>query len=73
MTCGAQYGTYGSYTRRGTSPGLALREYAGDGACSPHRITTYSYLAAEPGLLRRPVQPGDRAPSSPHFHRPPCE
>ncbi|XP_052752848.1 actin-binding LIM protein 2 isoform X1 [Galleria mellonella] len=62
-----QYGTYG----RAVSPGLQLREYRSAGECSPHRITTYSYLAAEPGYLRRPLQPYDRPPTSPHFHRPP--
>ncbi|CAH2984827.1 unnamed protein product [Chilo suppressalis] len=35
----------------------------------PHRITAYSYLAAEPAPLRRPLQPAP--PASPHFHRPP--
>lgn len=58
------------YGYRAVSPGLALREYRED-TCSPHRITTYSYLAGEPATLRRCVQPYDRPPTSPHFHRPP--
>ncbi|XP_041985409.1 actin-binding LIM protein 2 isoform X2 [Aricia agestis] len=57
------------YGYRCTSPGLVLREYGRD--TSPHRITTYSYLAGEPAPLRRPLQPADRPPASPHFHRPP--
>ncbi|XP_013165307.1 PREDICTED: uncharacterized protein LOC106116112 [Papilio xuthus] len=71
---GSYCSPYSSLTRkygyRGVSPGLALR---GDrsGASSPHRITTYSYLASEPATLRRCVQPYDRPPTSPHFHRPP--
>lgn len=60
------------YGYRAVSPGLTLREYRDD-TCSPHRITTYSYLAGEPATLRRCVQPYDRPPTSPHFHRPPCE
>ncbi|KAM3956509.1 actin binding LIM protein Uncoordinated 115a isoform 2-T2 [Aphomia sociella] len=70
-----KYGAYGACGAYGScgraSPGLVLREYRDAGACSPHRITTYSYLAAEPGSLRRPLQPHDRPPTSPHFHRPP--
>ncbi|XP_026499418.2 actin-binding LIM protein 3 isoform X3 [Vanessa tameamea] len=71
---GSYCSPYSSLTRkygyRAVSPGLALREYRDD-ACSPHRITTYSYLAGEPATLRRCVQPYDRPPASPHFHRPP--
>ncbi|XP_075986523.1 actin binding LIM protein Uncoordinated 115a isoform X5 [Anticarsia gemmatalis] len=59
------------YGYRAVSPGLVLREYRDAGACSPHRITTYSYLTSEPNYLRRPLQPYDRATTSPHFHRPP--
>lgn len=59
------------YGYRAVSPGLVLREYREAGVCSPHRITTYSYLTTEPHYLRRPLQPYDRAPASPHFHRPP--
>ncbi|KAH9644639.1 hypothetical protein HF086_011808 [Spodoptera exigua] len=59
------------YGYRAVSPGLVLREYRDAGAVSPHRITTYSYLTSEPSYLRRPLQPYDRAPASPHFHRPP--
>lgn len=63
--CRVQYGY------RCVSPGLALREYRGSsGGVSPHRITTYSYLTLEPSYLRRPLQPSDRGPASPHFHRP---
>ncbi|KAL4711571.1 hypothetical protein ACJJTC_003588 [Scirpophaga incertulas] len=68
------------YGYRAVSPGLALREYGtgtgtgtgtpGTGASGAHRITTYSYLAAEPAPLRRPLTPADRPPASPHFHRP---
>lgn len=61
------------YGYRAVSPGLVLREYREAGAVSPHRITTYSYLTSEPSYLRRPLQPYDRAATSPHFHRPPCE
>lgn len=61
------------YGYRCVSPGLTLREYRDLGACSPNRITTYSYLTSEPSYLRRPLQPYDKAPPSPHFHRPPCE
>lgn len=60
------------YGYRCVSPGLTLREYRDLGACSPNRITTYSYLTSEPSYLRRPLQPYDKAPPSPHFHRPPC-
>lgn len=72
---------YGSYWSRVGSPGLILREYGGrsgsatDGASSaPHRILTYSYLTEQPsqGYLRRPIEPYDRPPTSPHFHRPHC-
>lgn len=52
------------------SPGLALRDRSRSDTVSPHRITTYSYLATEPASLRRPLQPADRPPASPHFHRP---
>ncbi|XP_047035879.1 actin-binding LIM protein 3 isoform X2 [Helicoverpa zea] len=72
---GSYCSPYSSLTRkygyRAVSPGLVLREYRDAGACSPHRITTYSYLTSEPSYLRRPLQPYDRAPASPHFHRPP--
>ncbi|XP_068625613.1 actin-binding LIM protein 2 isoform X2 [Battus philenor] len=74
---GSYCSPYSSLTRkygyRGTSPGLALRGERGErsGGSSPHRITTYSYLASEPTTLRRCVQPYDRPPTSPHFHRPP--
>ncbi|XP_075986524.1 actin binding LIM protein Uncoordinated 115a isoform X6 [Anticarsia gemmatalis] len=72
---GSYCSPYSSLTRkygyRAVSPGLVLREYRDAGACSPHRITTYSYLTSEPNYLRRPLQPYDRATTSPHFHRPP--
>ena len=37
------------------------------------RIYTQSYLADGPtmGYLRRPIEPYDKPPKSPHFHRPP--
>ncbi|CAH0763534.1 unnamed protein product, partial [Diatraea saccharalis] len=60
------------YGSRAASPGtgLGMRGCRGsDGGWSPHRITAYSYLAAEPAPLRRPLQPAP--PASPHFHRPP--
>ncbi|XP_018319106.1 actin-binding LIM protein 1 isoform X3 [Agrilus planipennis] len=61
------------YTYRTPSPGLILRDYKShtlDGDIS--RIYTYSYLTEEPtlGYLRRPIHPYDKAPVSPHFHRP---
>ncbi|CAH2059771.1 unnamed protein product, partial [Iphiclides podalirius] len=74
---GSYCSPYSSLTRkygyRGMSPGLVLRGERGErsGGSSPHRITTYSYLASEPATLRRCVQPYDRPPTSPHFHRPP--
>ncbi|CAG9569621.1 unnamed protein product [Danaus chrysippus] len=71
---GSYCSPYSSLTRkygyRAVSPGLTLREYRSSEG-SPHRITTYSYLASEPSTLRRCVQPSDRPPASPHFHRPP--
>ncbi|XP_053619615.1 actin-binding LIM protein 3 isoform X4 [Plodia interpunctella] len=72
---GSYCSPYSSLTRkygygRAVSPGLTLREYREGAACSPHRITTYSYLTGEPHYLRRPLQPYDRPPTSPHFHRP---
>ncbi|KAF2346430.1 hypothetical protein FHG87_022814, partial [Trinorchestia longiramus] len=61
---------------RTCSPGLILREYNKSSRSSPvdiSRIYTYSYLAAEPsqGYLKKPIDPYDRPPKSPHFHRPP--
>nr|XP_049462896.1 actin-binding LIM protein 3 isoform X2 [Anopheles coluzzii] len=65
---------YSPYTHRKyhrtTSPGLILREYKNQGYEDIARIYTYSYLTEEPGYLRRPIEPYDRAPVSPHFHRP---
>ncbi|KAJ8974053.1 hypothetical protein NQ317_002299, partial [Molorchus minor] len=61
------------YTYRTPSPGLILRE---NKSAMLHddisRIYTYSYLTEEPtlGYLRRPIDPYDKAPTSPHFHRP---
>lgn len=60
---------------RTLSPGLILRDY---GKRSPApgeditRLYTYSYLTEEPtmGYLRKPIDPYDRPPKSPHFHRP---
>lgn len=51
-----------------------LREY-NKSATDISRIYTYSYLTEEPsmGYLRRPIDPYDKAPTSPHFHRPTCE
>jgi len=59
---------------RTVSPGLVLRDYRPRSPAPPSRILTYSYLAAQPAQgLRRPIDPYDRPPKSPHFHRPPCE
>ena len=61
------------YPPRTGSPGLILREY-GRGGENVSRIYTYSYLTETPsqGYLRRPIQPYDKPPTSPHFHRPSC-
>lgn len=76
---------YPPYSARAGSPGLLLREYSHSGAITPasHKsypdeimaMYTYSYLTEEPtkGYLRRPVDPYDKPPTSPHFHRPHCE
>lgn len=53
-----------------------LREYkSGTYGDDISRIYTYSYLTEEPtlGYLRRPIDPYDKAPISPHFHRPTCK
>lgn len=53
-----------------------LREYNKPGYGDDiSRIYTYSYLTEEPslGYLRRPIDPYDKAPISPHFHRPSCK
>lgn len=57
------------------SPGLILRDYGRKSPAPPEDITrlyTYSYLTEEPtmGYLRKPIDPYDRPPKSPHFHRP---
>lgn len=55
------------------SPGLVLREYGrpgGYGYDDISRIYTYSYLTDEPHYLRKPIDPYDKMPVSPHFHRP---
>ncbi|XP_076049123.1 actin binding LIM protein Uncoordinated 115a isoform X5 [Oratosquilla oratoria] len=76
------YSPYNSLNRkfsgpyRTCSPGLILREYkASQSPVDITRIYTYSYLAAEPtqGYLKRPIDPYDRPPKSPHFHRPPVD
>nr|XP_029726614.1 actin-binding LIM protein 3 isoform X5 [Aedes albopictus] len=65
---------YSPYTHRKyhrtTSPGLILREYNRHGFEDIARIYTYSYLTDEPHYLRKPIEPYDKAPVSPHFHRP---
>ncbi|XP_062553548.1 actin-binding LIM protein 1 isoform X1 [Armigeres subalbatus] len=65
---------YSPYTHRKyhrtTSPGLILREYNRSGFEDIARIYTYSYLTDEPHYLRKPIEPYDKAPVSPHFHRP---
>ncbi|PSN44195.1 hypothetical protein C0J52_11527 [Blattella germanica] len=61
-----------SYQRTG-SPGLILREYKNNQYPEDiSRIYTYSYLTEEPthGYLKRPIDPYDKPPTSPHFHRP---
>lgn len=55
---------------RTVSPGLMLREYGSYGYDDISRIYTYSYLTDEPHYLKKPVDPYDKAPVSPHFHRP---
>lgn len=62
------------YSYRTPSPGLMLREY-NKSATDISRIYTYSYLTEEPsmGYLRKPIDPYDKAPTSPHFHRPTCK
>lgn len=48
-----------------------MRDYGqGYGFEDISRIYTYSYLTDEPGYLRKPIDPYDKAPASPHFHRP---
>lgn len=65
------------YTYRTPSPGLILREHNKSATLVDDisRIYTYSYLTEEPtlGYLRRPIDPYDKAPTSPHFHRPTCK
>ncbi|CAH2005081.1 unnamed protein product [Acanthoscelides obtectus] len=62
------------YSYRTPSPGLILREHNKSATLVDDisRIYTYSYLTEEPtlGYLRRPIDPYDKAPTSPHFHRP---
>lgn len=55
---------------RTVSPGLVLREYGGYGYDDISRIYTYSYLTDEPHYLKKPIDPYDKTPLSPHFHRP---
>lgn len=52
------------------SPGLILREYGRHGGEDISRIYTYSYLTDAPNYLRKPIDPYDKTPLSPHFHRP---
>ncbi|XP_049823203.1 actin-binding LIM protein 3 isoform X3 [Aethina tumida] len=61
------------YSYRTPSPGLILREPKSATLTDDiSRIYTYSYLTEEPtqGYLRRPIDPYDKTPVSPHFHRP---
>ncbi|XP_063239585.1 actin-binding LIM protein 3 isoform X2 [Bacillus rossius redtenbacheri] len=73
---GSLYSPYNSLSRkyhRTGSPGLILREYKSHQYPEDiSRIYTYSYLTEEPthGYLKRPVDPYDKPPTSPHFHRP---
>ncbi|XP_017117408.1 actin-binding LIM protein 2 isoform X4 [Drosophila elegans] len=55
---------------RTVSPGLILREYGRPNAEDISRIYTYSYLTDAPHYLRKPIDPYDKTPLSPHFHRP---
>ncbi|XP_037952792.1 actin-binding LIM protein 3 isoform X3 [Teleopsis dalmanni] len=55
---------------RTVSPGLILREYGRPGYEDISRIYTYSYLTDAPHYLRKPIDPYDKTPLSPHFHRP---
>ncbi|XP_055847677.1 actin-binding LIM protein 2 isoform X2 [Episyrphus balteatus] len=55
---------------RTVSPGLILREYGRSGCDDISRIYTYSYLTDQPHYLRKPIDPYDKTPLSPHFHRP---
>ncbi|KAI8130095.1 Actin-binding LIM protein 1 [Lucilia cuprina] len=55
---------------RTVSPGLILREYGRHGGEDISRIYTYSYLTDAPNYLRKPIDPYDKTPLSPHFHRP---
>ncbi|XP_035709209.1 actin-binding LIM protein 3 isoform X2 [Folsomia candida] len=75
---GSLYSPFNSLNRkysgyRTSSPGLILREYKSPYPEDITRIYTYSYLTAEPtqGYLKKPIDPYDRPPVSPHFHRPP--
>lgn len=63
------------YPFRASSPGLILREYNKPRYEDISRIYTYSYLTEEPslGYLKRPIEPYDKPPTSPHFHRPTCK
>lgn len=63
-------GMSNSELQRAGSPGLLLREYRRDYS-DISRIYTYSYLTEEPAYLKRPIEPYDKPPVSPHFHRPP--
>ncbi|KAK9501234.1 hypothetical protein O3M35_011983 [Rhynocoris fuscipes] len=62
---------YGIDKKRAGSPGLLLREYKRDYP-DISRIYTYSYLTEMPtqGYLKKPIDPYDKPPTSPHFHRP---
>ncbi|KAG5674010.1 hypothetical protein PVAND_004003 [Polypedilum vanderplanki] len=56
---------------RTTSPGLVLREYNQSNYSEDiSRIYTYSYLTEEVAGLKKPIDPYDKKPVSPHFHRP---
>lgn len=65
------------FSYRTSSPGLVLRDYNKSGTLAENisRIYTYSYLTEEPtlGYLRKPIDPYDKIPTSPHFHRPTCK
>lgn len=69
------YSTGRKYSgRRSASPGTFLRDqrWAAPTPLDITRIYTQSYLTDAPNSgLRRPIEPYDKPPKSPHFHRPP--
>ncbi|XP_044753650.1 actin-binding LIM protein 1 isoform X3 [Coccinella septempunctata] len=62
------------FSYRTSSPGLILRDdrRSANYHDAVSRIHTISYLTEEPtlGYLKKPIDPYDKVPTSPHFHRP---